>query len=213
MSRIRLVAFDLDGTLLRGDTVCEVIARRLGLLERMRELEATVKSREEIARARVEMLGWYGERSARELQEIASEARLAPGAREACASLAAAGVEIVIASLTWEFAVEWFGRELGAASWLGTALLPGGGIGHVWAEDKAEWLEKKMRTAGLARRQVAAVGDSTGDLPLLSAVGLPVFVGKGTVAGLPETARHMPEADLRDVARRILDEPVVHAVC
>lgn len=36
----RLVAFDLDGTLLRGDTVCEALARRMGHFERMRELEA-----------------------------------------------------------------------------------------------------------------------------------------------------------------------------
>jgi len=36
---VRLVAFDLDGTLLHGDTVCEAIARRLGQLKRMQELE------------------------------------------------------------------------------------------------------------------------------------------------------------------------------
>ncbi|MDA1348223.1 MAG: HAD-IB family phosphatase [Chloroflexi bacterium] len=213
MSRIRLVAFDLDGTLLRGDTVCEVIARRLGLLERMRALEATVKTRDEIARAREEMVGWYGDRNVAELQEIASQARLSPGAQEACASLIEAGVEITIASLTWDFAVERFARELRVGSWLGTLLRADGDIRHVWAESKAEWLVEKMEAADRSPAEVAAVGDSAGDVPLLNAVGLPVFVGKEAIAGLPERARHMPEADLRDVAELILDESGLHADC
>lgn len=37
--RIRLVACDLDGTLLRPETCCEALARPLGRLERMREFE------------------------------------------------------------------------------------------------------------------------------------------------------------------------------
>ena len=44
-SRIRLVAFDLDGTLTRGDTVCEAIARGMGHVDRMRELEAIADER------------------------------------------------------------------------------------------------------------------------------------------------------------------------
>ncbi len=55
-SGIRLVAFDLDGTLLRGDTVCEVLARRLGRLDRMRELEATATDLEAQLLARAEMV-------------------------------------------------------------------------------------------------------------------------------------------------------------
>jgi phosphoserine phosphatase len=42
MGSIRLVVFDLDGTLTRGDTVCCVIARKLGHFERMLELERII---------------------------------------------------------------------------------------------------------------------------------------------------------------------------
>jgi len=56
---IRLVAFDLDGTLIRADTCCEALARPLGRLERMREFERRTTV-EDIAAARVEMAGWYG---------------------------------------------------------------------------------------------------------------------------------------------------------
>lgn len=202
---IRWVAFDLDGTLLRGDTVCEVLASRLGHLDRMRELEATASSREDIALARSEMAGWYKDHRLSALQGFASEARLAPGAREGCALLREAGVELAIVSLTWAFAVEWFARELGADSWLGTSLESDGTIGHVWAEDKADWLEKQVDSSGLSRHQVAAVGDSAGDIPLLHAVGLPVFVGGSMLAELPENTRHAPAADLREIARLILE--------
>lgn len=37
-----LAVFDLDGTLLRGPTVCEVLARTLGRLDRMRQLEVLI---------------------------------------------------------------------------------------------------------------------------------------------------------------------------
>lgn len=36
---IRLVVFDLDGTLIRGRTICEVVADGLGHRDRMRVLE------------------------------------------------------------------------------------------------------------------------------------------------------------------------------
>ena len=36
---LRLAAFDLDGTLLRGQTACEAISKGIGRIERMRELE------------------------------------------------------------------------------------------------------------------------------------------------------------------------------
>ena len=34
-----IVVFDLDGTLLRGETVCEMLARPLGRIDQMQEFE------------------------------------------------------------------------------------------------------------------------------------------------------------------------------
>ena len=53
-----LVVFDLDGTLLRGPTVCELLAAPLGHFDDMRAFES-VRTEQEIAQARVEMR-WYG---------------------------------------------------------------------------------------------------------------------------------------------------------
>ena len=53
---LRLAAFDLDGTLLRGRTACEAIAKGIGRLGRMRELEQLESNQiEEITAAREEM--------------------------------------------------------------------------------------------------------------------------------------------------------------
>jgi hypothetical protein len=55
-----LAVFDLDGTLLRGPTVCEVLAQALGRLGHMRQLEALIAglSDVDIAAAREEMVRW-----------------------------------------------------------------------------------------------------------------------------------------------------------
>ena len=57
-----LVVFDVDGTLLRGPTVCELIATAIGRSERMAELElGGGAGRDEAIPAREEMAGWYME--------------------------------------------------------------------------------------------------------------------------------------------------------
>ena len=55
---VRIAAFDLDGTLTRGQTACEAIAEGIGHIGRMRELEQLESSQiEEIMAAREEMAG------------------------------------------------------------------------------------------------------------------------------------------------------------
>ena len=52
-----IVAFDLDGTLLRGPTVCEVLAESLGRLQEMRRFESFTQESDIVA-ARQEMARW-----------------------------------------------------------------------------------------------------------------------------------------------------------
>jgi phosphoserine phosphatase len=125
-----LVPFDLDGTLLRGPTVCELLATPLGRLAEMRRFEA-LSAESEIAAAREEMARWYAGLSEVELCAALAAAEWAPGAREGIALLRAHGVEVAIASITWRFAVAWVGRSLGVARVLGTGLGPGGRVEHV----------------------------------------------------------------------------------
>lgn len=200
---IRAVAFDLDGTLLREETVCEILAQRLGYLARMRELER-VTGREAIISAREEMVGWYRESRCADLVEHLKDANLAPGALEGIALLRQASLEIFIVSITWSFAVEHFARCFGASAWLGTELRQDGTIGHVWAEDKVTWLESKNGERGLTTGEVAAVGDSSNDIPLLNVAGLSFFLGSKFPSTLSASVRYRPAADIRDIAAEIL---------
>jgi len=86
----RLVVFDLDGTLLRGPTVCEVLAAPVGRSAEMAELEER-RTVDDLRAARATMYSWYGDRPVDELRRWLDGATLAPGAVEGCARLRAAG--------------------------------------------------------------------------------------------------------------------------
>jgi phosphoserine phosphatase len=198
-----LVVFDLDGTLLRGPTVCELIAEPLGRLPEMRRFEA-LASEAEIAAAREEMARWYAGRTPAELCAGLEAACWAPGAREGVAALRAAGVEVAIASITWSFAVERLAEQLGVARSLGTGLEPGGAVRHVWPRDKARWLAKVAAELRVPAARVAAVGDSGSDADLLAAASLRFFVGEGPPPALPSLV-HRPAGDIASLAREILE--------
>ena len=201
-SSIRLVAFDLDGTLIRADTCCEAIARPLGRLARMREFERYT-TRAEIAAARAEMATWYGDTPHADLCAPLAAVALAPGAREGFRLLRERGIATAIVSSTWEFAVAWFARELGADHYVGTGLAADGRIAHFWPEDKARWLTALTGRLGVDLADVAAVGDSSGDVPLLRIVGTPFFVGHTLPAGLAAVAQR-PDGDIGRIARGII---------
>jgi phosphoserine phosphatase len=197
-STVALVAFDLDGTLLRGRTVCEAIAARLGRLERMRAIE-DLRERSLVEAGREEMRAWYEGRTPAWLCEDLPGTALAPGATEAFSILRSRGVATAIVSITWSFAVAHFARLLSADAFVGTELNVGGPIGHFWPEDKPRWLKAHAARAGLSLAQVAAVGDSRGDVPMLEAVGRGVFVGRERIALCTGGAAHLPGADIREV--------------
>ena len=207
---IRLVAFDLDGTLCRGDTVIETLAKSMGHIDRARELERQHEQRRDRDSLRVlreEIARCYGGATETELNRHLSRLTLAPGAREGFAVLRAAGIETAIVTFTWEFAAAWLARELGASHWLGTRLRPDGGIDHVWPEDKAAWLANLASRLRLTRSEVAAVGDSWRDVPMFQAAGTSFYVGDVLPTGV--RAIHAPGGDIADIARRIVSDRAV----
>ena len=85
-----LVVFDLDGTLLRGPTVCELLAAPLGRYDEMRAFES-LHAEQDIAQARVEMAHWYNGISRGSLLKPLEAAQWAPGALDGVARLREAG--------------------------------------------------------------------------------------------------------------------------
>lgn len=202
----RLAAFDLDGTLLRGQTACEAIAKCIGRLGRMRELEQLESNQiEEITAAREEMAEWYSPFTFGELCRHLTAIRIAPGVDEGFALLREHGFRIAIVSLTWEFAVEWFANRLGADYSVGTGLSADGLIDHFWPKDKELWLAGLADRLGVEMNEVAAVGDSSGDIPMLLSVGHRYWVGQATPRQLNGKVIHEPTGDVRLVSHRIVE--------
>jgi HAD superfamily phosphoserine phosphatase-like hydrolase len=198
-----LVVFDLDGTLLRGLTVCEVLARPLGQGQRMQELER-FRSREELQAAREEMAGWYRSASATgNLLRWLEDARLADGTKNGVSLLRAHGVAVGIASITWSFAVEYFARALGVEYWLGTELQDSGEITHVWPEDKARWVQELAQRLQIPDERTAAVGDSAGDYAMLGTVAVPIFVDAELSPPRPGWL-HRPAESIEWVAKHLV---------
>jgi HAD superfamily phosphoserine phosphatase-like hydrolase len=203
-----MVAFDLDGTLLRGETVCESLARALGHGARMHELERAATT-DELRAARAEMAGWYAPAGPAALLACLAAMPLAPGVANGFALLRRCGVATAIVSITWEFAVAHFARALGADHHVGTRLGPGGAIEHFWPADKPVWLAALARQLGAPMDRVAAVGDSAGDVPMLLAAGAAYFVGTTMPSSLAGHAVHCPDAAIDDLARLIVRDPAM----
>jgi phosphoserine phosphatase len=204
-SRVRLVAFDLDGTLVRGSSVCEVLASKLGHLDRMRALESIARQRrdrEAIRLLRDEAATHYGAVTIAELRSSLCPLTLAPGAREGFDLLRRSGVATAIVTITWAFAAEWAAYELGADYYVGTALLKDGSVDHFWPEDKATWLEGLMRRIGVRRDETVAIGDSWLDVPMFGVAGQAIYVGPTVPPGVHAT--HMPGGDIYRIARGIV---------
>jgi HAD superfamily phosphoserine phosphatase-like hydrolase len=197
-----IAAFDLDGTLLRGPTVCEVLAASLGRLQEMRRFESFTQESDIVA-ARKEIARWFAEKPVSTLLRCLEGATWAPGAKEAIARLQERGIEVVILSITWQAAVEWFATQLGVVRFLGTQHLPNGEIVHVFGRDKARYLRELLATTGVPRHRVAAIGDTFGDVDMLREASMRFFVGKE--APPLESVHHLPDADLTLVADRILE--------
>ena len=202
---LRLAAFDLDGTLLRGQTACEAIARGIGRLERMREFEKLRYDQvQEVVAARQEMAEWYSAFSLDELRGHLAAIQLAPGAREGFSLLRDHGFKISIVSVTWAFAVEWLAEMLGADYSIGTGLSPDGRIDHFWPKDKATWLTGLAGRLGIDPQDVAAVGDSSGDAPMILSVGHRYWVGQTVPPELDGQVTHFPGGDIRLIAEHIV---------
>jgi phosphoserine phosphatase len=113
------------------------------------------------------------------------------------------GIKIAIVSITWEFAVEWFAKRLGADYYVGTRLSPDRGIIHFWPKDKPSWLARMMGRLGLNRDEVAAVGNSNDDIDMLRVAGYRFFVGQEKPERLSALS-HYPDGNILQISEVIV---------
>ncbi|HEU4439295.1 MAG TPA: HAD-IB family phosphatase, partial [Methylomirabilota bacterium] len=195
--------FDLDGTLIRGPNALAVMGAALGHPEWEQQMEI-LSMRGVSAAVMAERVAPWRRWPRTELGRALRGARLAPGVEEAFALLRRRGVATAIISLAWDFHVEWFANRFGASHWGATRLEADGTVIPLWPEDKGRWLEQLMSAEGLARHEVAAVGDSLRDASLLQAAGHAFYVGLDYPPDLGN-ARHCPDGDISVIAHAILE--------
>ena len=199
---IRLVAFDLDGTLTRGQTCMEAIADAFGFADQMAAWEQA-RTEQELTAARLGMWEYLRHGSSQDINAAIAGIPLAPGAADGIAALRAAGVRTVIVSLTLAQCAAYFARRLGADAHIGTEPDGSGGFRHVFAATKPILLFQHARALGISPDQVAAAGDSPGDIPMLRAARTSIYVGATVPDGFTPTW-HLPQAPIDEIARVIL---------
>jgi phosphoserine phosphatase len=162
-------------------------------------------STEDIAVARAEMVSWYRHHDMSTLLRLVQTVTFAPGAREGIAALRRSGVRVALVSITWQFALDWLATDLGVDFAVGTRWCEDGTIAHFWPDDKAMWLAHSAAKFGLLRAEIAAVGDSAGDVPMLSYAGIGYFVGRDK-PDLPEHVRHWPAGNIAEIVHDMVPD-------
>ncbi|RDV84078.1 HAD family hydrolase [Ammonifex thiophilus] len=182
--RIKGVIFDLDGTLTPVTSIWQYIHECLGTWEThgRKHLEDFLTGRinyEEFARRDVG--AWRGVPKSY-LEELVSRIPYRKGAKELVAALKERGVRTFLLSSGLDLLASRVAEELGFDCWVanGLGFTQGRVDGRVFI--RVPWHGKPQHVPdfcsrfGLRPEELAAVGDSCGDVPLFSRVGLAVAV-------------------------------------
>jgi phosphoserine phosphatase len=199
---IRLVAFDLDGTLTRGQTCMEAIAEAFGFAAQMSVWEQS-RTEQELIAARLGIWEHLQHLSIEDMDAVLADIPLAPGAIEGITALRTAGIGTIIASLAHASHVAYFAGRLGVDAHFGTEPDGNGGYRHVFPATKPTLLAEYANALDVSLEQIAAVGDTPNDVPMLRAARISIYVGTTLPDDFTPTW-HLPAAPIDEIARIIL---------
>jgi len=179
---VRVVCFDLDGTLVRGTTVSLHLSEWLGHAPLLSELErqyaeGSIDNRTFAERDAAYYKGLHRSEIWRELEDIP----VVDGIPQTLEWLRAHEATPLLATVTSSVAAQFFAQRYGFEDYMGCEMgedTDGRMLGtiqtHVVPDDKASFLESWCGAHGQTLAQCAAVGDSRADIPLFRAVGLAI---------------------------------------
>ncbi len=206
----KLVAFDIDGTLVPDTTIARHMAGLLDDTALIDNLESGWHQRQvghrefAVASARA-----YAGRTVAEMEAHAANLPTIGGAAEAVSALRQTGCLVVLATLSMAFAGRVLSRRLNAHDAGGTELEIESGVftGRVLrfndASAKAAFVSSYASARGIERSEIVAVGDSYGDIPMFEAAGRSIALN--AESDVVDAADHsIRTRDLRDVLDLLL---------
>jgi phosphoserine phosphatase len=190
----RLVAFDMDSTLIQAEVIDE-LAKEAGVADRVAAITESAMRGEIEFRQSLEMrLALLSGLDEGRLARVAARLTLADGAERLTTTLKHLGFKLAIVSGGFTYFGRELQRRLGVDYLFANELeivdgkLTGRVKGEIVdAQRKADLLHELASREGINLAQIVAVGDGANDLPMLAAAGLGIaFRAKPIVR---ETAR------------------------
>jgi len=175
----RLVAFDMDSTLIQTEVIDE-LAREAGVGEEVSAItEAAMRGELDFKESLRRRLALLKGLDVSVMEGIAKRLPLTDGAERLLRTLKQLGYKTAIISGGFTYFGEYLQELLGVDYVFANRLetrggkLTGGVIGEIVdGEKKAECLAALARQEGISLQQVVAVGDGANDLPMLRLAGL-----------------------------------------
>ncbi|HIH78761.1 MAG: HAD family phosphatase [Candidatus Poseidoniia archaeon] len=211
---LKLVVFDMDGTLIRPKSSWQILHDHFGTDNRemlARYLQHEVSDAEFVAK---DLELWTvangGPIDAATVNRALDGAEPLPGAAEAVEGLHAAGITTAIISggidyLAQKLATEWGMAEAHANPLFDTQQGLQGEIlvsGHA----KAPVMREVVARHGVSRDEVAAVGDTVVDLDLFSLAGTSVAVNTSNERVVDAATHHLPDESLDGLLELLLPD-------